>query len=137
MNSSSAQKTYINMQNVIVKDAKATCMLVEVIVKKSQNKPWKISLDNKKISTKNIRRVSIDKFYEIVTGDKLDFYKLCNYLPIVINKVISSMPEFKSNSNDTVLQELKNRTSKNLLDALYNLSFKTYYGWNKINVNEE
>lgn len=39
MNSSSAQKTYINMQNVIVKDAKATCMLVEVIVKKSQNKP--------------------------------------------------------------------------------------------------
>lgn len=112
MNSSSAQKTYINMQNVILKNPKATCMLVEVIAKKSQNKPWKISLDNKKISTENIRRVSIDKFYEIVTGDKLAFYKLCNYLPVVINKVISSMPEFKSNSNDTVLQELKNITSK-------------------------
>jgi len=39
MNSSSAQKTYINMQDVIVKDSKSTCMLVEVIAKKSQNIP--------------------------------------------------------------------------------------------------
>lgn len=50
MNSSSSQKTYMRMQNTLLKDAEATCMLVEVIAKNSQNKIWKISLDGIKTS---------------------------------------------------------------------------------------
>ena len=42
---------------------------VEVIAKKSQNTPWRTSLDGEPFEHANIRRVSIDKFYEIVTGE--------------------------------------------------------------------
>lgn len=66
MNSSSAQATYIKMQNQVLRDNEATCMLVEVIAKNSQNIPWKATLNGEKYSHEQIRRVSIDKFYEIV-----------------------------------------------------------------------
>lgn len=48
---------------------------------------------------KLIRRVSLDKFYELVTGDKNAFYNLCMALPNIIQKV--STPE------DEVFEELK------------------------------
>lgn len=34
MNSASSQKTYINLQQKILEDSKATCILVEIIAKK-------------------------------------------------------------------------------------------------------
>jgi len=86
-------------------------------------------LNNKKISSENIRRVSIDRFYEIVTGDRYAFYKLCNYLPEVIGKVLKDISEFKIiNEKDTVIEDLKNITETGLLDSLFKLSFSSYYG---------
>ena len=43
MNSSSSQKTYMRMQNTLLKVPDATCMLVEVIARNSQNIIWKNS----------------------------------------------------------------------------------------------
>jgi hypothetical protein len=68
MNSSSSQKTYMRMLSTTVKEPTATCMLVEVIATKSQNIQWVVSLDGERTIYENIRRVSIDKFYELVTG---------------------------------------------------------------------
>ncbi len=45
MNSSSSQKTYMRMQNTLLQDSIATCYLVEVIAKHSQNIIWHCSLD--------------------------------------------------------------------------------------------
>ena len=64
------------MQHKINKLPKANCFLVEVIAKNSQNIPWIISLDSEQISDNRIRRLSIDKFYEIVTNDKNAFKNL-------------------------------------------------------------
>lgn len=118
MNSSSSKKTFINMQNTIVKNPEATCMLVEIIAKKSPNIPWAITIDGKKITSEKIRRISIDRFYEIVTGDKFAFYKLCNLLPSIIKEVINNISPFKPHSKDIVLEELKKITSKNLWDSI-------------------
>ena len=45
MNLSSSQKTYMRMQNTLLKNPKASCYLVEVIASKSQDIVWKTSLD--------------------------------------------------------------------------------------------
>ena len=79
MNNSSSGKTYMRMQNHLLnaqdKD-KSVCALVEIIAKKSQNIPWVIKLDEvKQLPNNQLRRISIDKFYEIVTGDKNAFKK--------------------------------------------------------------
>ncbi len=77
MNSSSSQATYMKMQKKLLEDCEATCMLVEVIASKSQDIPWTASVNGTRFEHKRIRRVSIDRFYEIVFGEADAFYKLC------------------------------------------------------------
>jgi len=127
MNSSSAQKTYIAMQSKILESADVTCMLVEVIAKNSQNIPWKISINGQQFNHENIRRVSIDKFYALVTKDDLAFSKLCAVLPKVLDDVIANQKE--STIKNSVFKELNTISSNNLLKSLYLLSFKKYDGF--------
>ena len=131
MNSASSQKTYMKMQNTLLENDKATCMLVEVIAKNSQARTWEISLDKKKYKNSNIQRVSIDKFYEIVTGDKNSFKNLCSVLPEVIKDVVDEL-KIKKESN-SVIKEL-NEISDNTLKSLYLLSFSKYEGFDKFDV---
>ena len=131
MNSASAQKTYIKMQHKILRDDEATCYLVEVIAKKSQDLTWKISIDGEPLSNKNIRRISMDKFYEIVTGSKLAFRDLCEVLPTVIDDVISE--KNKGQIENSVFPELE-EISPNLLKSLYLLSFEKYEGFTDLRI---
>lgn len=128
MNSSSSQKTYMRMLSQILKEDNCKCYLVEIIAKHSQNIVWKVSLDNDPVSNEKIRRVSIDKFYEEITGDKEAFYKICNVLPKVIDKIIEENKQF-SVEDDTVIQELLD-IDEDILKSLYLLAFKEYEGFN-------
>lgn len=131
MNSSSSQKTYMRMQNTLLNNPDATCMLVEVIARNSQNITWNVSLDGNPVSNERIRRVSIDKFYELVTRKKTAFKELCEQLPKVIEDVVNDIPlEDESNTVFTELEEI----STNLLKSLYLLSFKKYEGFGDFNV---
>ncbi len=131
MNSSSSQKTYMRMQHKILEGSNITCMLVEVIAKKSQNISWTISIDGKRFCHKHIRRVSIDKFYELVTGEKTAFKDLCEKLPIVLEDVMHELDqEMIENSVFAQLQQI----SPNLLKSLYMLSFEKYEGFSNFKI---
>lgn len=131
MNSSSSGKTFMKMQNHLLnahdKD-KSICALVEVIAKETQDIPWVITLDKiKQLPNNQLRRISIDKFYEIVTGDKTAFKKLCDQLPITIEKITEQNKQMKV-EKDTVFDELL-KLDNNVLLALYKLAFTTYEGF--------
>jgi hypothetical protein len=126
MNSASSQKTYMKMQHKIVRDSKATCMLVEVIATRSQNKTWVVTVDKERFNNENIRRVSMDKFYEIVFDDSEAFVKLCKALPTIIDDVIAGMS--REDNQNTVFEELK-RIDSDIMKSLYLLAFKTYEGF--------
>ncbi len=130
MNSSSSQKTYMRMQNKIIEDDTAECFLVEAIAKNSQNIIWKVSLDGERFENEKIRRVSMDKFYEIVTGDKDAFYKICEELPILIDEIINENKALQVGT-DTVISELKDK-NPDLLKALYLLAFNEYEGFKEL-----
>lgn len=131
MNSSSAQKTYIAMQNKILKGADVTCMLVEVIAKQSQNIPWKISINSEQFVHDNIRRVSMDTFYEIVTGKTSAFKNLCEVLPVVLEDVVKTLEQ--ETVKNSVFKELS-QISPNLLKSLYLLSFSKYEGFDALEI---
>jgi len=131
MNSSSSQKTYARMQNTILHDNEAKCFLVEVIAKHSQNIVWIVSMDGTQMSHENIRRVSLDKFYELTTGETEAFKNLCEKLPIVIEDVVNAMNEETMDS--TVFEELQ-AISPNILKSLYLLSFKEYEGFDTFEI---
>lgn len=130
MNSSSSQKTYMRMLNKIANESTAECYLVEVIAKNSQNIVWKLSLEGEKVENERIKRISIDKFYEIVTGDAQAFYKICMELPKIIDEIIEENKELQV-EDDTAIAELKER-NPDLLKSLYILAFNEYAGFDKL-----
>lgn len=75
MNSASAGKTFIKMQNQLLNDDDCACFLVEAIAQRSQNIKWETTVDKKKVGHKLIRRVSLDQFYALVTGQEDAFYQ--------------------------------------------------------------
>lgn len=95
------------MQDQLLKDDDCACYLVEAIAKKSQNIKWETSVNGNKVSHKRIRRVSIDQFYSLVTGEADAFYQICMVLPDVISDVIKDGSSV-SVPKDTVLEELSN-----------------------------
>lgn len=132
MNSSASQKTYMNMQNKLLEEPDSICALVEIIAKHSQNIEWQVSLNEKSIHNKRIRRISIDKLYEIITGDKNAFFKLCNILPNKIQEVLKEI-KVKKCQNDSAINELLKKAKKfdSFELALYMLSFSEYNGFLK------
>ena len=119
------------MQGMLLDDAQNRCMLVEVIASKSQDVPWQISLDGVSRKHEYIRRVSMDKFYELVTGDIDAFKKLCEVLPMVLDDVMYTLEQ--GNIENSVFQELS-EISPNVLQSLYLLSFRKYEGFHNFNV---
>ncbi len=131
MNSSASGKTFMKMQNHLLNAEdrdRSICALVEVIAKKSQNKPWVITLDKiKQKPNEQLRRISIDKFYEIVTGNPNAFKMICEQLPVTIEKVIADNKTLQV-EQDTVFEALEEINQDTLL-ALYKLAFSTYEGF--------
>lgn len=131
MNSSSSAKTYMKMQNHLLNaedKEHSICALVEVIAKESQDIPWIVTLDKKQQhANEQLRRISIDKFYEIVTQDKYAFKKICAQLPLTIEKIISNNQPLQV-EKDSVFEELQ-LLDQDILIALYKLAFSTYEGF--------
>lgn len=129
MNSASSQKTYMKMQAQLLQDDQATCYLVEAIATKSQNVAWSVKVDGKNFKHEKIRRISMDKFYEIVFGDAMAFYKLCAALPKILDDVIAEVHNTGiQNSVNAELAEI----SPDLVKSLYLLAFKTYEGFDNL-----
>ena len=131
MNSSASGKTYIKMQAQLLEDDDCACLLVEAIAKKSQNVAWTVSVDGQQKKHRRIRRVSMDQFYALVTGQEDAFYQMCMQLPKTIEKVVA---ETAANTvpHDTVTEELqKVAQGKNgsFTLALYMLGFGGYQGF--------
>lgn len=130
MNSSASAKTYIKAQNQILKDDDCICCLVEAIAKHSQDIKWSASVDGQSVKHRRIRRMSMDKFYELVTGDSEAFYKMCLVLPDVIETIIKGKDSIVP--KDTVIDELKaitNEKNISMVMAIYLLGFGEYNGF--------
>ena len=124
------------MQGQILEDDDCACLLVEAIAKKSQNIKWATKVDGKNVQHRLIRRVSMDQFYAILTGEEDAFYKMCMALPEVINLVVNEEGNVKV-PNDTVIDELRKIASLyseangevSMAMAVYMLGFNTYMGF--------
>ncbi len=136
MNSASAGKTFIKMQAQLLDNDDCACFLVEAIAQRSQNIKWETTVDRKKVGHKLIRRVSLDQFYALVTGQEDAFYQMCMVLPDVIQKAVDNL-EHITVPADTVMEELKAIAQKQrgndddlaIAMAVYMLGFGSYGGF--------
>ena len=83
-----------------------------------------------KVSHSKIRRVSLDRFYALVTGQEDAFYQLCMLLPDMIESVVQDAAT--KTPHDTVMQELQATAQKRNISipmAIYLLGFSSYNGF--------
>lgn len=104
---------------------------MEAIAKTSADAKWTVSVkgsDGRPIQYRHdrIHKISMDKFYELVFGDKTAFFKLCKALPDILDDVMSNESEVRL--KNTVYDELK---GNDFLRSLYLLAFETYEGFDK------
>lgn len=126
----------MKMQNQLLKDDDCACFLVEAIAKKSQNIKWETTVDKQKMGHKLIRRVSLDQFYSLVTGQEDAFYQMCLVLPKVIKSVVDTMDEINI-PHDTVIEEIRSLAKElniesedlSIAMAVYMLGFNDYKGF--------
>lgn len=131
MNSASGAKTYLKMQAQLLADDDCACFLVEAIAKRSQNIAWKITVDKMRREHRRIRRVSMDEFYSLVTGQEDAFYRLCMALPAAVEEVVNNSAA-AAVPDDTVINELHTiaeRKNGSFALALYFLGFGSYSGF--------
>ena len=131
MNSAASGKTYIKMQSQLLADDDCACFLVEVIARQSQNITWAVSVDGQQKKHRRIRRVSIDKFYALVTGQEDAFYQMCMVLPGVIEKAVANTAA-NTIPKDSVIDELNTMAQSkdgSFALALYLLGFNSYQGF--------
>lgn len=139
MNSSSSSNTYMKMQNQLLNDDDCACFLVEAIAKKSQDINWVATIKGQRLSHNRIRRVSIDKFYEIVTGQSDAFYKICMQLPGVVDEVIREQQETNI-PEDIVFDEIKSvalgfdglSMDMTMILSMYMLGFRSYNAFDSL-----
>ena len=129
MNAAAARDTYLSMLNKVSNDPNATCMLVEVIAKKSQHINWEGTFKGQTLKHDRIYRLSIDKFYEVAFNDKYAFMKLCKALPIILDDVIA---ETGCGAIENTVQQELNQLSVNTFKSLYLLAFQSYQGFDQL-----
>ena len=90
-----------------------------------------MKIDGQRKKHRRIRRVSMDKFYEIVTGQEDAFYQMCMVLPNIINQVVSDIKS--AIPNDTVTEDLNAMVQEDgrgtFALALFALGFSGYIGF--------
>lgn len=136
MNSSSKNDLYNRCIREITKDPDCATFLVEVITPTSKNQKWEKNTDGRTIDEDRIRIVSIDEFYEIVTGQEDAFYQLCMKLPKLVDFVFKNSDDIEI-ERDTVFDELNKLDDSNdenifdevLGESLFTLAFYTYKGF--------
>lgn len=126
MNAAAASSNYIKMQNKILEDDQAICYLVQVIAKHSCNEPWVITIGKKQYKHEHIRKISIDRFYEIVFGKPEYFMRLCKVLPVILDDILRDSPS--TQLQNSVFDELK-AYNPDVFRSLYLLAFNTYEGF--------
>lgn len=129
MNAGSAWAVVLKMQDKLLEDPKATCILVEVIASKSQDIQWSGTFRGYKLKgTDRIRRMSIDKFYELVFNDRFAFMRLCKALPLILDDI---MIELKSETIHNSVIEGLHKISSDTFKSLFLLAFNRYEGFDK------
>lgn len=93
MNSSSTEATFQKLQRYANEYPNSTCYLIEVVATQSQNILWTPTCSGTAYSHSRIRRISIDKFYELATGRSNAFKELCDAIRIATPQVIKFIKE--------------------------------------------
>lgn len=134
MNSSSAEATIQKLIHFADQYPDATCYWIQIIAKKSMDELWEGNFNGTFYSHPRVRKISADRFYELVTGIPDAFYQLCNVLPCATQDYIQNLKVNAQGNADsaTVYNQLSSNaheSGKTLIEQIMSDNFSTYIGF--------
>ena len=136
MNSSSSEATIQKLIHFANEYTNATCYLIQIIAQKSINELWIAKFNGTRYEHPRVRKISADKFYELVTGIPDAFYQLCAVLPQATKDYIDSLENTSQGRTDSssVFNELNTiaeQNNKTLIEQIMSENFNTYNGFDQ------
>ena len=136
MNSGDQELVYQNLQRFANENEDSTCYWVQINAKKSFDEQWKGNFRNRKYDHPKVRKISGDKFYELLSGENDAMCEIYKALPKVIASVLQKRGITTNlQSQVTAVQTITSKAkefNRPLLDqlAVDNLSY--YSGFNEL-----
>jgi len=129
INSSSGKSAFNKLKAKLEEKPEATTYIVHVINTHSIDEVWRIGVskdangDIVHNTDERIRKMSVDKLYEMATGDADAFKKVCEVLPIITFALRKDFE--KVDSVDVIKDEIDNLDDV-FLASIYKLAFSPY-----------
>ncbi|MBL4900306.1 MAG: Eco47II family restriction endonuclease [Colwellia sp.] len=90
LTSTNARSIFMTMQNKILLDRETDCYLVEKMAPCEQETLWEIKVNDECFSHPNIKRISLNKYYFLLTGISNAYNQLNKILPTIIHNAITT-----------------------------------------------
>ncbi|MFC0237083.1 Eco47II family restriction endonuclease [Fictibacillus phosphorivorans] len=132
VNSSSKETTYQKLQRFAETNTDAKCYWVSLIAGNSYCEQWNQKFEDRTYNHPRVYKVSGDRFYEIVTGDKHAFMKLCTAIPHAIDEYLEKYTSTLKPNNTKVYSDIYSKATKNgvsVTNQLFNDNFNKYNGF--------
>lgn len=134
MNSSSAESLFQKLARYADDYKDAKCYWVQILANGSFNEKWFAIINGKEYSHSRVYRISGDKFYTLLTGEKNAFLNLYKILPVAINDFLKTA-DTEEKEKDSILSEIQtsvNISGRSLLDEITFENFGYYTGFDKL-----
>ena len=126
---SNLKDLFINLQSYIQGKEGATAYWVQIISDGSSfDIPFEIPSHG--LYNPNVRKISADMFYAILTGKNNAFWELCQALPKAIDDFLFQKNQIKSGETNSIQKELKLKCQNNNRTFEEQLMYDTFYQYN-------
>lgn len=136
MNSGGAESVFQKLEKFTLKYPNSKCYLVQILAKSSFNTKWEAMFNGTKYSNERIFKISGDRFYELVSGEKDAFFKLYKALPNAINDfILDKNIQENQNTGESAFIRIKedaNLSKRKIIDQITFDNFKYYFGFDKL-----
>ena len=136
MNSGDQELVYQNLQRLADENEDSTCYLVQINAKKSFDEQWKCKFRDRKYNHPSVRKISGDKFYELLSGENTAICEIYKALPKVLEAVLQKRGVTTNlQSQVTAIQAITSTAqefNRTLLDQLAFDNLSHYSGFNEL-----
>lgn len=135
MNSPAMEGLYIKLKKFADEHKSAKCYWVQILATDSFETNWEGDINGKEYRHSRVFKISGDKFYELLTGDKNSLFNLYKALPKAITDFFKLEKINSSEIVSSALEEIANHAknnSKSIADQIAKDNYPYYPGFNEL-----
>jgi len=126
MNSSSAESLFQKLAHFADTNKKSTCYWVQILAKGSFNEKWTGNINGKEYSHSRVNKISGDRFYELLTGEKDALLQLYRILPTAIDDYLKSIDQKEDLLENSALEEINEEIKESKRSILDQITYDNY-----------